>query len=96
MHESIADSRDAIIGVADPEGAAGHVEGGETAGMLGQQQRFEAAFAVARRLDQHFAVPGQHRLGRAAVAMIGQRLGFVRPRCVAEVMAQFGADYFWR
>jgi hypothetical protein len=47
------------------------VEGSEPARMLGEKQRLEAALAVTRRLDQHLTVTRQHRLGRAAVAVVG-------------------------
>jgi hypothetical protein len=50
------------------------VEAGEAALVLGDEQRLEAAFAVARHLDAHRAVLGQHGLAAAAVAMV------VRPR----------------
>src|SRR5208282_1389803 len=43
----------------------------------------------ARRLDPDLAVTGQHRLAGAAVAVVGDVIGSVRPGLVAEVMAQF-------
>src|SRR5580658_5913238 len=56
--------------------------------MFGKQHRLEAALAVPRRLDPHRAIPRQHRLARAPVAMVGHRFGLVRPRRIAKVMAQ--------
>jgi hypothetical protein len=57
--------------------------------MFGHQQRLETAVAVARRLDPHLAIARQHRLGRAAVAMVGNRFGSLRARLVAQVVTQF-------
>src|SRR5271166_3241563 len=64
------------------------VEAGKAPRVLGNQQRLEAAVAVARRLDPHLAVTGQHRLAGAAVAVVGGVVGSVRPGLVAEVMVQ--------
>src|SRR5208283_2386041 len=60
----------------------------ETPRVLGNKQRLEAAVAVARCLDPDLAVTGQHRLAGAAVAVVGDVIGSVRPGLVAEVMAQ--------
>ncbi|ETP65934.1 hypothetical protein BDSB_11575 [Burkholderia dolosa PC543] len=60
--------------------------------MLGNQDGFEAAVAVARHLDANRAVFGQDRLGSFAVALIR---GVGRLGCtgrVAEMMVHLAAQ----
>jgi hypothetical protein len=56
--------------------------------MFGNQQRLETTVTVARRLDPDLAITGQHRLGRAAIALVGDQLGSFRAGLVAHMVAQ--------
>ena len=60
--------------------------------MLGDEQRLEAAVAVARHLDAQRPVLGQHRLAAGAVAVVGRLLGLGRAGRVAQVVRQLGAQ----
>ena len=58
--------------------------------MLGDEQRLEAAIAVAWHVDAHRTILGQYGLGGAAVAQVGALLGPGLAVGVSEVMRQFG------
>src|SRR5690606_27035677 len=62
------------------------VKTGETALVLGDQQRLEAAVSVARHLDADRAILGQHRLGTLAIALVADRRWLSGPGRVAQVM----------
>ena len=68
------------------------VEAREAALVLGDQDRLEAALAVARHLDAHRTSVGQHSLGAGAVAVVARILGLGRARRVAQVVAELGAQ----
>jgi hypothetical protein len=68
------------------------VEAREATLVLGNEQRLEAALPVARHIQPQRPVLGQHRLGAGTVAVV---VGFVRPRRprrIAQVVRQFGAQ----
>ena len=58
------------------------VEAGEAPLVLGDEQRLEAAVAIARHLHTQWTIVGEHRLGAGAVAVEGptDRRTVVRPR----------------
>lgn len=60
--------------------------------MLGHDQGFKCASAVARDVDPERASVGDERLAAAAVAMVGSACGFVFARRVAQMQAHFGVQ----
>jgi hypothetical protein len=68
------------------------VKAREAALMLGDQQRLEAALAVARDFDAQRAVLGQYGIAGIAVAVVGYVGRFLCPRHVAQVVAEFPAQ----
>jgi hypothetical protein len=60
--------------------------------VLGNEQRLEAAFTVARHVDAQRAILGQNRLASAAIAMVVHLGGLVATGCVTQVMAEFPAQ----
>src|SRR5580658_5555658 len=64
----------------------------KVAAIWGDGDVQRAAFTVARYLDPHLAVAGQHHPGCDAVALIGRGLRTPGPRGVSQVMRQFGVQ----
>lgn len=68
------------------------VKARETPLVLRDQQWLEGALAVARHLDAHQAVLGQHGLGTGAVAAVGGVFGLGCTGQVAQVVRQLGVQ----
>lgn len=68
------------------------VEARESPLVFGHQPRLEASLAVARHLEAHRPVLGEHRLVAGAVAVVARVLGLVGAGPVAEVVREFGAQ----
>lgn len=63
------------------------IEPGKAAFVLGDQDRGEAAIAVARDVYPQRSVVGQHRLAALAVALVGGLLGAIFARGIPQMVA---------
>jgi hypothetical protein len=68
------------------------VEAGEAALVFANELRLERALAIARHLDWHRAVVGQHGSATGPIAMIGHQLGLGGAWRVTQMVAQLGAE----